>query len=310
MMIDRRQFLAAGAALPLLGASAGVYAVGIEPNFLLRVKSYALTPANWPANLRLRLAVLTDIHAGEPFMSAARIARICATTNALKPDAVLLLGDFNAGHYFVNRAVASQQIGEALSVLRAPLGCYAVLGNHDWWHGDLLGSPSDGAVAIKRALRQAGIAVLENDAVALRQGGEKFWLAGLGDQLADSQPGRRKGDEIAGIDDLTGALAQVTDDAPIVLMAHEPMIFRSVPDRVALTLCGHTHGGQVNLPLLGPVLGELRFGPDITYGHVQRGPRHLIVSAGLGESVLPVRFMRPPEIVEIVLGAPAAEAAA
>ena len=67
-------------------------------------------------------------------MGAARIRRICEAVNALDPDVVLLLGDFNAGHFFVTRAVDAQQIGEALSVLRAPLGCYSVLGNHDWWH--------------------------------------------------------------------------------------------------------------------------------------------------------------------------------
>jgi predicted MPP superfamily phosphohydrolase len=304
-MIDRRQFLAAGAALPLLGAGTGVYAIGIEPNFVGRVKRYALTPADWPAGLNLRLVVISDIHACEPFMSAGRIARICAAANALKPDAILLLGDFNAGHNFIDRAVTSQQIGEALSILRAPLGCYAVLGNHDWNHGDLVSSPSDGAAAIRRALRQAGVAVLENDAVALRREGHKFWIVGLGDQLAYAPT--HKGDwgsETFGLDDLPAALAQVTDDAPIVLMAHEPMIFPAVPKRVALTLSGHTHGGQVNLPLLGPTVGRRRFGADMVYGHVQSGGRHLIVSGGLGESLLPVRFMQPPEIVEVLLGAP------
>ncbi len=136
-------------------------------------------------------------------MGAARIRRIAEAANALNPDAVLLLGDFNAGHFFVNRAVTSQQIGEALSVLRAPLGCYAVLGNHDWWHGDLLTLPSDGTVAIRRALKQAGIVVLENHAIPLSRNGEKFWLAGLGDQLADAPPNHRndEGDDL-GIDDL------------------------------------------------------------------------------------------------------------
>jgi uncharacterized protein len=308
-MIDRRQFLAAGAALPLLGVATGVYAVGIEPNFMLQVKRYALTPAGWPPGLQVRLVVLTDIHAGEPFMSAAKISRICAAANALKPDAMLLLGDFNAGHMFVQRAVTSQQVGEALSTLRAPLGCYAVLGNHDWWHGDLALSPSDGTVAIRRALKQAGIALLENHAVALQTPGGKFWLVGLGDQLADVGPDQHYDERNdLGIDDLDLALSQVTDDAPVVLMAHEPMIFRTAPDRVALTLCGHTHGGQVNLPLFGPAVGALRFGPDLVYGHVQRGDRHLIISGGLGESVAPVRFLRPPEIVEITLGAPATAA--
>ncbi len=88
------------------------------------------------------------------------------------------------------------------------------------------------------------------------------------------------------------------------MMAHEPMIFRHMPKRVALTLSGHTHGGQVNLPLLGPIVGTLRFGSDLVYGHVVRDERHLIISGGLGESVAPVRFMRPPEIVQVELGAP------
>jgi predicted MPP superfamily phosphohydrolase len=301
-MIDRRQFLAGGLALPLLGAATGVYAIGVEPNFFLQVKRYELTPIGWPAGLQLRLAILTDIHAGEPFMSAERIGRICATANALNPDAVLLLGDYNAGHFFVSRPVTSQQIGEALSVLRAPLGCFAVLGNHDWMHGDLLNSPSDGTVAIRRALGQAGIAVLENDALPLYKQGRKFWLAGLGDQEAEWTPRGKGFRDAMGVDDLPGTLAKITDDAPVVLMAHEPMIFHSVPQRVAVTLCGHTHGGQINLPLLGPVVGDLRFGVDFVYGHTIRDDRHLIISGGLGESVLPLRFMRPPEIVEVVLG--------
>lgn len=304
-MIDRRRFLAAGAALPLLGLAGGVYAIGIEPNFILQVKRYQLTPEGWPPGLQLRLVILTDIHAGEPFMSAARIARICAAANDLKPDAVLLLGDFNAGHVFIQRAVTSQQIGEALSTLRAPLGVYAVLGNHDWWHGDLITSPSDGTVAIRRALKQAGVRLLENNAVSLRLPAGKVWLVGLGDQLADAGPDQHEEERSdLGVDDLAGALAQVTDEAPVVLMAHEPMIFRTAPKRVAVTLSGHTHGGQINLPLLGPTVGALRFG-DLVYGHIERDRRHLIISGGLGESVAPVRFMRPPEIAEVVLGASA-----
>jgi predicted MPP superfamily phosphohydrolase len=302
-MIDRRRFLSNGLALPLIGAATAAYTIGVEPNLLLQVKRYSLIPANWPAGLSLRLAVISDIHAGEPFMSSARIRRICEAANALNADAVLLLGDFNAGHFFVTRAVDEQQTGEALSVLRAPLGCYAVLGNHDWSHGPLLTTPSDGAVAIRRALGQAGIVVLENDAVPLAKDGRRFWIAGLGDQLIDAWGRKGPNDIERGQDDLDGTLAKVTDLAPIILMAHEPMIFPSVPKRVALTLCGHTHGGQVNLPLLGPVVGDIRFGFDYVYGHLQRDDRHLIISGGLGESVAPVRLLRPPEIVEIVLGA-------
>jgi uncharacterized protein len=301
-MIDRRRFLANGLALPLIGVSTAVYAVGVEPNLLLQVKRYSLTPAGWPAGLNLRLAVISDIHAGEPFMSAARIRRICEAVNALNPDAVLLLGDFNAGHLFVTRAVDAQETGEALSVLRAPLGCYAVLGNHDWLHGPLLRSPSDGAEAIRRALGQAGVIVLENDAAPVLKDGRGVWFVGLGDQIVDKWGSDLPYPEGGGNDDLPGALAKVTDDSPVILLAHEPMIFRQTPKRVALTLCGHTHGGQVNLPFVGPVVGNLRFGFDFVYGHVQRDERHLIISGGLGESVAPVRMLRPPEIVEVTLG--------
>ncbi len=194
-------------------------------------------------------------------------------------------------------------------MLRAPLGCYAILGNHDWWHGPLLTSPSDGTVAIRRALRQAGIVVLENDAVALAKGGQKFWIVGLGDQLMDARAQIDANAQKIGGDDLDGALARLSDDAPAILLAHEPFIYPAVPERVALTLCGHTHGGQVNLPLLGPVVGDLRFGPKYVYGHVVQGGRHMIISGGLGESIVPVRLLRPPEIVEVELGAPADEAA-
>ncbi len=94
----------------------------------------------------------------------------------------------------------------------------------------------------------------------------------------------------------------VDDDAPVILLAHEPFIFESVPSRVALTLCGHTHGGQVNLPLVGAPLAEARFGHGHVYGHVVERDRHMIISAGLGTSFAPVRLGRPPEVVEVIIG--------
>lgn len=89
----------------------------------------------------------------------------------------------------------------------------------------------------------------------------------------------------------------------MILLAHEPDIFRRVPDRVSLTLCGHTHGGQVNLPLFtNRLMHSHYFGFDLLYGHIVEGDRHLIISAGLGTSALPVRFMRPPEVVQLTIG--------
>lgn len=104
-----------------------------------------------------------------------------------------------------------------------------------------------------------------------------------------------------GIDDLPATLAMVDDDAPVILMAHEPDIFARVPARIALTLSGHTHGGQVRLFGWSPIVPS-RYGNRYAYGHVQENGRDLIVSAGLGTSKLPIRLGAPPEIVLIELG--------
>lgn len=301
-MIDRRAFLRLPAGIALAGVA---YSVGIEPNLQLDVTRYRVTPRNWPEGLSLRIAVITDLHACEPWMPVSRIRRIAALANSLSPDLVVLLGDFAAGTHLVTGPVRPDQWGEALSGLKAPLGVHAVLGNHDWWHGPLPSDPTDDAEGARRALKQMGARLYENDALRLQKNGQPFWILGLGDQMAEFLPIGRRG-EWRGRDDLGATLAKATDDAPAILLAHEPFIFDRVPKRVALTLCGHTHGGQVNLPLLGPIVAEVRYRSRRVYGHFVQDDRHLVISGGLGESILPMRFMRPPEIVEVTVAAPAA----
>lgn len=210
---------------------------------------------------------------------------------------------------------ASEWAG-ALGGLRARLGVYAVLGNHDWWRDKAAQKTGKGPVASRLALEDAGIPVLENDVVRLENGGSPFWIAGLGDQFAFvvRRNGRRS---YRGVDDLPGTLAKVTDGAPVILLAHEPDIFPRVPDRVALTLSGHTHGGQVRLFGYSPVVPS-RYGNRYAYGHVietdaatpaperparaarlDAAPRHLVVSGGLGCSIVPMRVGVPPEITVV-----------
>jgi uncharacterized protein len=303
-MISRRLFLqTAGGSFIAATAGLGSYAFAIEPGFRLEVTSYHLTPPRWPKDARLKAAIIADIHACEPFMSAARVRAIAELANQGKPDIIFLLGDFNGGHNYATAAVMPEQWGEALSILKAPLGSYAVLGNHDWWHGALPRIAGDNGESVRKALRAAGIAVLENDVVRLAAQGQPFWVAGLGDQMAH-WTGRRH--NFRGEDDLTGTLARIKDDAPILLLAHEPYIFERVPARVSLTLCGHTHGGQVTLPFISEHYARRHFGMDRIYGHIVETDRHMIISAGLGTSIFPVRFMRPPEVVFINLGGPPA----
>ena len=277
------------------GTGTAAYGIGIEPVLRLEVTPYAFTPPGWAPGLRLNAAIISDIHAGEPWVSPERIAEIVAVTNALRPDIVFLLGDYEPGHPFNTRAVPMPRVARELSALRAPLGILAVLGNHDWW-ADLDVLRAGGRPVVARALENEGIRVLSNEAVRLTKDGRPFWIVGLEDQIALHRVG-----VFRGLDDLPGALAKVTDDAPVLLLAHEPYIIRKVPPRVSLTLCGHTHGGQIRLLGEAPFINS-RFERRYLYGHVADGDRHIVISGGLGCSKLPVRIGSPPEIVLLKLG--------
>jgi uncharacterized protein len=142
--------------------------------------------------------------------------------------------------------------------------------------------------------------VLENQSVRLTQQGRPFWLIGLGDQIAHLRSSVRTR---RGADDLGAAVREIRDDAPAILLAHEPYIFPAVPDRIALTLSGHMHGGQVNLPLIGPPVHFIKQrSTKFLYGEYALRERKMIVSGGLGTSLAPVRVLRPPEVVIVKLG--------
>jgi uncharacterized protein len=215
----------------------------------------------------------------------------------------VLLGDFAASHKFKTRSVAPEVWAEAFSGLRAPLGVHAILGNHDWWDDVHAQRTRQGPVLGRRMLERVGIPVYENDATRLVKDGHRFWLAGLGDQLAFIRGRRKRGmRKFLGVDDLDGTLAKITDRSPVILLAHEPDIFPRVPERVSLTLSGHTHGGQVRVMGFSPMVPS-RYGNRYAYGHIVEDNRHLIVSAGLGCSILPVRLGVPPEIVVVDVAA-------
>ena len=287
--ITRRRVLTGAAGLLGLSAITAVYAGAIEPEGLV-VTRYAPALPGWPAGRKLSITVIADLHAGGPNMQIEHVRRIVDRASALKSDIVLLLGDFIASYRFAYTKVSDPVWAAELARLQAPLGTWAILGNHDWWH-DLKG--------VRAALAGVQIPVLENDAVLLGPAGQRFWLAGIGDQLAiPLGHGRYRG-----VDDLPLTLSRIKTDDPVLLMVHEPDIFPRVPPRVALTLAGHTHGGQIRVPFLWPHFVPSKYGARFAYGHVVEDERHLIVSGGLGTSIIPVRLGVPPEIVHIELGA-------
>ncbi len=291
--LTRRGLLKAGlgaagvAGLVLPGTA--TYALAEAADELV-VTDYHLTPPGWRQGQKLTITVIADLHAGGPNMGLERVRRVVDAGNALKSDLIVVLGDYFATHPFVTERVPPPAWAGELARLSAPLGVYALYGNHDWWY-DIVGT--------RKALAAVHMPVMENDAVLLGEPGRRFWLAGLGDQLAYYLgPGRFRG-----VDDLPGTLARVTTDDPVVLIVHEPDIFVHVPERVSLTLAGHTHGGQIRPPLVPPFWAPSQYGARFAYGHIVERGRHMIVSGGLGCSKVPLRLGMPPEIVRVTLGA-------
>jgi predicted MPP superfamily phosphohydrolase len=308
-MITRRLLLKGIASTFAGSIGLAGYATGVEAGMRLIIKRYRISPPRWPAGFKLSLAILADLHACEPWMPADRVRRIAETANALQADATLLLGDYVTSSRFITAQVPATDWSKALAELKAPLGVHAILGNHEWWADYAAQERGKGPVFAGQVLERSGIPVYENKAVRLVKDGQPFWLLGLSDQLA-LLPGRRWGRaRFQGLDDLSGTLSQVTDSAPIILMAHEPDIFPEVPPEVRLTLSGHTHGGQIRLLGYSPVVPS-RFGNRYAYGHIaerdsvaEGAERHLIVSGGLGCSIIPARLGVPPEIVHLEISA-------
>lgn len=294
-MVSRRTFLKLFGAALVGGVGVVGYAFGLEPLVRLSITKNQIQTPKWRIGPPLRIAALADFHACEPWMNAQRVRQVVAKTNALKPDIILLLGDYLSGMRMVFRSLPNDELAAALSHFSAPLGVHAILGNHDWWEDEAAQFRGGGPTAIGEAMKNVGISVFENDVLRLEKDGQPFWLAGLADQWAlFPNKGLTRGRHV-GLDDLDGTLAKIDDDAPVILMAHEPDIFPRVPDRVALTLSGHTHGGQIRLAGYSPVVPS-KYGNKYAYGHIQENGRDLLVSGGLGCSMIPVRFGVPPEI--------------
>jgi predicted MPP superfamily phosphohydrolase len=263
----------------VLALALTLWATWLEPASL-RVQQVDVLLA-WPYARPLRVAVVSDLHVGAPYHGLARLPSTVDRINATRPDIICIPGDFVTlgvlgGHFTPPEAIARE-----LARLRAPAGVFAVLGNHD----RLFNGPR-----VRDALTSAGIRVLEDTAVAVPTPSGPVWVAGVSDYWT-------------GPHDIEAALRAVTDTvAPVLLVTHNPDLFPSVPARATLTLAGHTHGGQVRLPLIGAPIVPSAYGQRYARGLVVERGRHLFVSTGIGTSDLPVRLGVPPTIFVLTLG--------
>jgi len=243
------------------------------------VREYKLNIANWPASMNgLKVAVITDLHAGSLYVGPGKVRQVVEETNKANPDVVVLLGDYVASvHKYC--PIKPAAFMPELAKLKARYGVYAVLGNHDWWYnGD----------EIFDAMTAEHLKVLENSASEINIGKERLWIAGLADKWT----------RIPSVDK---ALKQIPEGDPILVITHNPDVFPSIPKRVSLTMAGHTHGGQVAIPGIGPLFVPSAYGTKYARGHIVEDGRHLFVSTGIGTTFLPARLCTPPEISLLIL---------
>jgi predicted MPP superfamily phosphohydrolase len=280
---QRRRILKAAAALAL-PYLCFCYAVFIEPKTLV-VRRLTVVDANW-VGPPLKIGVIADTHVGGPHVSPGRVARIVGRMNALEPDMVALLGDYVNDHdpAYLRSARANAEVREGIAVfagLSAPRGVYAVLGNHDLYYGGDL---------VRAALKDARVRVLENQAAAIP--GTNAYAAGLA--------------EYATLDaDAAAALRGVPAQSNAIVLMHWPDSFPTVPRRVTLSLSGHSHCGQVGLPFASAIMsaspGARRYRCGL---YQEKDGRRIYVSGGVGTSILPLRFLAPPDIAVLTVRGP------
>jgi len=256
----------------------------IEPNRLV-VRHETVQIDQWPRELNdLRIAVLSDIHAGGAFIDERKLRTIVERTNALQPEMIVILGDYISGDGRRHPLKMTPDVfASILKDLYAPLGVYSVLGNHDWWYN---------GGHVRAALERNGIKVLDDDVFKVEARGTSFWLLGLADLW--TRPQR-----------IAETVSHVPENATAIALTHNPDIFPNVPSRVQLLIAGHTHGAQVHLPVIGYVVQPSnRYGERYAHGHIYENGHHLFVTTGIGTSILPVRFGVPPEIVLLTVKSP------
>ncbi len=272
----------------------------LAPNRRFRVQRWQVEVPGWGARPPLRIGILSDLHWGYGPVGAPFVAAVKRRLMALAPDMVVFLGDLSEGRTRSDKVRNLEAGAASLAGLTAPLGSFAVLGNHDWHDDAAAQMRRSGPVAAAAHLEAAGFTVLQNS--ALRPGRDDLWLAGLDSQRAfKSEPNDANA---SGADDLDATLAAATGDDPIILLAHEPDIFPDIADpRVALVLSGHMHAGQIR-PFGRALYAPSVHGTRYDYGLFRDGGRHLIVSGGLGCSTLPLRIGIVPEITSVDLRGP------
>lgn len=229
------------------------------------VRTATIVSGEFTSAQPLRLLLLSDAHVQGPDMPPARLDRIVKQANSLRPDVVVLAGDFTGNSALQTADYSVADALRPLKALRAQRGVFAVLGNHDRAH----------AGAVKAGLASAGIEVIQNKAVQVGPIG----LFGVATSFGPKTVHR-----------------MLRLHGTRIMVSHFPDGFAVAPSGVSLMIAGHTHCGQIVLPVVGALFTGSRFGSRYRCGLIKEGGKVLVVTAGLGTSNVPLRFGAPPDM--------------
>jgi uncharacterized protein len=262
-----------------------IYAGWIEPDRLV-IHKETISVRHWDTSLDgFKIVAISDIHGGSDFINTEKIKEIVELANAQNPDLIVLLGDFVSQVHDGSKSIKErdlkmsiEDITENLQDFKARYGTFAVIGNHDWWYDEK---------RCRTALEKAGFTVLENEAKSFEVNQITVNIVGIEDFW------KRRTVNINEV------LAKLPSPENTIGITHNPDSFAQTPDSLAILFAGHTHGGQVNFPLIGaPIVPAKK---KYTAGHVVENDKNLFVTTGIGTSGLGIRFRVPPEIAVITL---------
>ena len=288
MIKSKKSKIAAITALSIcVGFLCLAYSYFIEPNRLV-IKEQKMIVENWNKSFDgLKIVAVSDIHGGSNGVTEEKIREIVLKINEQNADLVVFLGDYVSENFNrVGLKMPMETVAANLKGIRAKYGVFAVLGNHDGFFDD---------ARVYTSLESSGIRVLENQLAVIEKDGQKLRVIGLKDHQK-MQNWKKFSDEAKAV------LNATENQGDVIVLEHSPDILPAITGELAISnnlklmLAGHTHGGQIWLPVLGSPLIPSTYGQKYAFGHIKDRGLDLFVTTGIGTSVFPLRFMMPPEI--------------
>lgn len=292
MKISLRKAAVVSAVFLVASASCLIYSYYIEP-FRLVINEHRIAIPGWSKTFEgLKIVAISDIHGGSNGVPEEQIRRVVEAVNAQNADLVVILGDFVANNEDRTALMMPMDVvAENLKGIKSRYGVFAVLGNHDGWYND---------EDVAANLRRIGYTVLRNEIAVIEKDGRKLRILGLNDHM-------KLNSWFTFDSDVRRVVAAHPKDGDFLVLEHSPDIFqvlnhyKTLGSDFKLMIAGHTHGGQVWFPVIGSPIVPSSFGQKYNYGHIREHGADMFVTTGIGTSILPFRFLMPPEIAVLTV---------